>query len=59
MSSRNATRQDFEHVMRSIREKRINPAHYINYRIRFSEVAQGFEHIMNPANAVIKAVIEM
>lgn len=59
MSSRNATRQDFEHVIASLRGRKINPANYITHRANFDAAAAEFEHWLNPASGVIKAMIEL
>jgi len=59
MSSRNATREDFEHVIRSLKQKKINPATYITHRVMFDEVKDHFESWLNPENKVIKAMIEV
>ncbi len=58
MSSRNATRADFEKVMTAMREKKVNPATYITHRVTFGEVKANFESWLNPANGVIKAMVE-
>lgn len=58
MSSRNATRQDFEHVMASMKKGLVNPAHYITHRVPFDAVKQEFESWLNPATGVIKAMVE-
>ena len=59
MSSRNATRNDFEHVIRCIKKGEIKPASYITHRVSFDEVAEEFESWLDPSNGVIKAMIEM
>jgi threonine dehydrogenase-like Zn-dependent dehydrogenase len=59
MSSRNATREDFLHVMDCMNKKQINAARYITHRLKFDEVKNNFADLLNPANGVIKAVIEM
>lgn len=59
MSSRNATRTDFEHVMDSMRKGLINPKTFITHRVKFEEVASNFESWLNPATGVIKAMVEM
>jgi 2-desacetyl-2-hydroxyethyl bacteriochlorophyllide A dehydrogenase len=59
MSSRNATRSDFEHVISSIKSREINPLNYITHRVKFDEVQTQFKSWLDPANGVIKAVIEM
>lgn len=58
MSSRNATREDFDHVIHSIKKGLINPSIYITHRARFDEVKNNFESWLDPANGVIKAMVE-
>ncbi|QJD97274.1 zinc-binding alcohol dehydrogenase family protein [Mucilaginibacter robiniae] len=57
MSSRNATRQDFEHVIASMKQGLVDPKTYITHRVVFDEVGEHFESWLNPANGVIKAMI--
>ena len=59
MSSRNATREDFEHVMLSMKKKEVEPANYITHRVLFDRIKNEFEHWLNPVNGVIKAMVEM
>lgn len=59
MSSRNATREDFEHVIASMKRKEIDPTTYITHRVAFDQVKDEFEGWLNPANGVIKAMVEM
>jgi threonine dehydrogenase-like Zn-dependent dehydrogenase len=59
MSSRNATRQDFEHVITNMKNGEVKPATYITHRVRFEQVKEEFEGWLNPANGVIKAMVEM
>ena len=59
MSSRNATRQDFEYVIASIKKGEVQPTTYITHRVAFDDVAEEFESWLNPGNAVIKAMVEM
>ena len=59
MSSRNAIRSDFEKVISSIKSGDIQPLNYITHRVKFDEVQGQFKSWLNPANGVIKAVIEM
>ncbi len=59
MSSRNATREDFEHVIASIKKGEVNPTTYITHRVLFDNVKNEFEHWLNPANGVIKAMVEV
>jgi len=59
MSSRNATREDFEHVIASMKKKEVDPTTYITHRVLFDQVKDEFKGWLNPANGVIKAMIEM
>jgi threonine dehydrogenase-like Zn-dependent dehydrogenase len=59
MSSRNATRQDFEQVIYCMKEGVIDPSLYISHRIPFSRVSDEFEALLDPDQHVIKAMIEM
>ncbi|MBK6936881.1 MAG: zinc-binding alcohol dehydrogenase family protein [Chitinophagaceae bacterium] len=58
MSSRNATKEDFEHVMDSMRKKLVQPATYITHRVKFDEVKDNFDSWLNPGTGVIKAMVE-
>jgi threonine dehydrogenase-like Zn-dependent dehydrogenase len=57
MSSRNATRADFELVMNAMRNKLLQPATYITHRVTFDEVKDNFDSWLNPATGVIKAMV--
>ena len=59
MSSRNATRSDFEHVIASIKKGLVKPHNYITHRVQFDEVPKEFGSWLDPANGVIKAMIEL
>ena len=59
MSSRNATREDFEHVINSMKKGMVDPTTYITHRVAFDDVKTEFEKWLNPANGVIKAIVEM
>ena len=59
MSSRNATREDFEHVIRSMKQGFVKPTTYITHRVPFTEVKAEFSSWLDPANGVIKAMVEM
>ncbi|NCI48173.1 zinc-binding alcohol dehydrogenase family protein [Sediminibacterium soli] len=56
MSSRNATREDFDHVLACMRNRQIDPATYITHCVQFSEIGSRFESWLNPASGVIKAM---
>ncbi len=57
MSSRNATREDFEHVISSMKQQLVNPATYITHRVHFNQVKDHFASWLNPATGVIKAMV--
>ena len=59
MSSRNATRDDFRHVINSIKNGLVDPATYITHRVSFDEVKNNFKRWLDPANRVIKAMVNM
>jgi 2-desacetyl-2-hydroxyethyl bacteriochlorophyllide A dehydrogenase len=59
MSSRNATREDFEHVIASMKKGLVEPTTYITHRVQFDDVKAEFESWLNPANGVIKAMVEL
>lgn len=59
MSSRNATRADFEHVIHSMKNGLVDPKTYITHRVTFGQVKDEFQSWLDPANGVIKAMVEM
>jgi len=59
LSSRNATRQDFEHVISAMQQGLVKPTTYITHRAAFDEVKNEFASWLDPATGVIKAMIEM
>lgn len=59
MSSRNATREDFKHVINSINNGLVDPETYITHRVRFEDLKDTFETFLDPLNNVIKAMVEM
>ena len=59
MSSRNATRLDFEHVISSMKKGLVEPTNYITHRVRFDEVMDEFESWLDPENGVIKAMVSI
>ena len=59
MSSRNATREDFQYVIDSIKSGKITPKTYITHRIDFKDLPSGFEDLLAPENNVIKALVEI
>jgi threonine dehydrogenase-like Zn-dependent dehydrogenase len=59
MSSRNATREDFEKVITSMKQGLIDPTTYITHRIPFGQVKDQFKSLADPENGVIKAMVEL
>ncbi|MXV17336.1 zinc-binding alcohol dehydrogenase family protein [Hufsiella ginkgonis] len=59
MSSRNATRADFEHVIRSMKNGLVDPKTYITHRVGFDDVKAEFHTWLDPDNGVIKAMVEL
>lgn len=59
MSSRNATRADFELVIASMKKGLVDPTTYITHRVGFGQVSDEFASWLDPANGVIKAMVTM
>jgi len=59
MSSRNATRADFEHVVHSMKKGLIDPLTYITHRVDFDAVKDNFESWLKPETGVIKAMVSI
>jgi threonine dehydrogenase-like Zn-dependent dehydrogenase len=59
MSSRNATQEDFDHVMNCMKQKLVDPSTYITHRVQFDEVKSNFESWLDPKSGVIKAMVEL
>ena len=59
MSSRNATRDDFVHVINSIKNGLVNPEMLITHRVKFNEVKDAFITWSDPKTNVIKAMVEL
>jgi 2-desacetyl-2-hydroxyethyl bacteriochlorophyllide A dehydrogenase len=58
MSSRNATKDDYSHVMDAIASGRIDPLPMITHRLLFDEVVESFSTLSDPSNKVVKAMID-
>ncbi|HEY2350031.1 MAG TPA: zinc-binding alcohol dehydrogenase family protein [Puia sp.] len=58
MSSRNATRDDFEYVIQTMVNKQINHRSFITNRVQFNDAASGFSDWLSPSNHIIKVVVE-
>jgi 2-desacetyl-2-hydroxyethyl bacteriochlorophyllide A dehydrogenase len=59
MSSRNATRIDFEHVIACMKKGFVSPTTYITNRISFENLKDEFEGLLQPEKAVIKAMVSI
>jgi threonine dehydrogenase-like Zn-dependent dehydrogenase len=59
MSSRNATKADFNYVMYCMKQGFIKPSTYITHRTAFGGVKNEFGSWLNPATGVIKAMVEV
>jgi len=59
MASRNALPEDFEHIIRLIREGKINTDVWITHRISFEEVPAKFADFTDPSLGAIKAIIDV
>jgi 2-desacetyl-2-hydroxyethyl bacteriochlorophyllide A dehydrogenase len=57
MSSRNATRVDFDSVIRAISEGTIDPEAYITHRVDFAAAGKAFPSWLDRRSAVIKALV--
>jgi 2-desacetyl-2-hydroxyethyl bacteriochlorophyllide A dehydrogenase len=57
MSSRNATKEDFEFAISCIKNGMIKPTNYITHRVSFDDVKSDFTKWLNPEEGVIKAMI--
>ncbi len=57
MSSRNATSEDFKHVVASMKKGYVNPTNYITHRVAFDDVKANFASWLDPKNGVIKAMV--
>ena len=57
MSSRNATRVDFENVIQSIKNNEVNPIDMVTHSLAFNQVVSDFSSLTQPDQEVIKALI--
>lgn len=57
MSSRNATKEDFEKVLEAISTGKIDPLKFITHRVAFDEVQDHFPSWLKPESNVIKAMV--
>jgi 2-desacetyl-2-hydroxyethyl bacteriochlorophyllide A dehydrogenase len=59
MSSRNALRSDFEHVIKCLKDGAVDPLTYITHRVKFEDVKNSFESWLKPETGVIKAMVSV
>lgn len=59
MSSRNATRADFDYVIENIRNKKISASKFITHTIQFDSVSGEFPTLSDHRRGVVKAIIDM
>jgi 2-desacetyl-2-hydroxyethyl bacteriochlorophyllide A dehydrogenase len=59
LSSRNATKTDFEHVIDCLKTGRVRPGTYITHRVAFGEVKDTFASWLLPSSCVIKAMVSL
>ena len=59
LSSRNATREDFEHVMNAIRQGAIDTDSFISAKTTFDQMIDDFETFLKPESNIIKAVVAL
>jgi 2-desacetyl-2-hydroxyethyl bacteriochlorophyllide A dehydrogenase len=59
MGSRNATREDFEYVEKTIQTGGVDIDSYITHRASFDEMIIQFEEWLTPEAKVIKAIVEV
>lgn len=59
MSSRNATKADFEQVLDVLASGQLNVENYITHRVKFDEVKDDFPTWLDPKTGVIKAMVEL
>ncbi|MBO7743190.1 zinc-binding alcohol dehydrogenase family protein [Paenibacillus sp. MWE-103] len=59
MGSRNATREDFDAVMKAISAGAIDVSRYVTHRVPFEDMIESFESWLKPETKVIKAMLEL
>jgi 2-desacetyl-2-hydroxyethyl bacteriochlorophyllide A dehydrogenase len=59
LGSRNAQSQDFKHILRLMEEGRIDTAPWITHKASYNEIIEKFPHWLDPANGVVKAMLEL
>jgi threonine dehydrogenase-like Zn-dependent dehydrogenase len=59
LSSRNATRADFEHVIQAMASRQIVTEPLTTHRVSLEQVVEGFPDWLKPETGVIKAMVEL
>lgn len=59
MGSRNATREDFDYVVNTVKNGGVDLSLYISHRTHLDEMIQQFEGWLTPDAKVIKAIVEI
>ncbi|MCU6791357.1 zinc-binding alcohol dehydrogenase family protein [Paenibacillus sp. WQ 127069] len=59
LSSRNATREDFQQVMDNIRNGHIDTDSYITHRVDFAQMIESYDSWLKPETGVIKAIVNL
>jgi 2-desacetyl-2-hydroxyethyl bacteriochlorophyllide A dehydrogenase len=59
LGSRNATLEDFEHVVSCLKDGRAKSGSFVTHTAKFSEFLTTFDDWVKPDSGVIKAVVEM
>lgn len=59
MSSRNATKEDFQWVMSALEEGAVCAEPLVTHRCHFDQLLEQFEGWGKPESGVVKAIIEM
>ncbi|BCX03574.1 MAG: zinc-type alcohol dehydrogenase [Candidatus Roseilinea sp.] len=58
LATRNSTARDFQHVLRLIREGRVDTRAWVTHRAPAAAMLEVFERWLQPENGVIKAMVE-
>ena len=56
--SRNATRDDFAHVLQTIEQKRVKPDSWITHRVSFDNLVSEFPGWLDLQSGIIKAILQ-
>jgi len=59
LGSRNATTEDFETVLQAMRAGRVPTDALNTHRLKFTELPEKFPSLLDPAQGVVKAIVEI